>query len=262
MKYPEITYLYKFYDYNEKALSVLINKTVWFAKPDSFNDPFDCKIPFDNCITLQELQNFLPRYKNFKGISEKQLEEEVQKIRDARGQVDAEFRKTWSIVLKAADEQLTNSGVFCLSQCNTNILMWSHYSDNHKGFCIEFVRSSKNDLGDYEKTRRVKYRPDYPIISPLSPDAFDQKFFTKAIDWKYEKEWRLIEEKGDIALPLPVDISAIIFGLKMSSQNKTTIKDILSDNPNIIYRQAEKVPNSFKLKIVDCESNHSLKHDG
>ena len=67
-----------------------------------------------------------------------------------------------------------------------------------------------------------------------------------------EKEWRLINEEGDIALSLPVDISAIIFGLKMPSQNKATIKNILSDNPNIIYRQAEKVANSFKLKIVDC----------
>lgn len=262
MKYPEITRLYKFYNYNEQALSVLINKTVWFAKPESLNDPFDCKIFFDNSINLQELQNFLPRYMNFKGISEKQLEEEMQEIRGSRGQLDPEFIKIWGTVLKAADEQLTNSGVFCLSQCNDNILMWAHYADNHKGFCIEFERSSQNDLGDYEKTRDVKYRPDYPTISPLSPYAFDLKFFTKAIDWKYEKEWILINEKGDIALPLPGDISAIIFGLKMSSQNKTTIKNILFDNPNIMYRQAEKVPNSFKLKIVYCESNHSLKHDG
>ena len=143
MKYPEITCLYKFYPCNENSLSVLINRTVWFAKSDSFNDPFDCKIPFNNYINLQELENFLPRYKNFKGIPEKQLEEEMQKIRDSRGQVDAEFRKIWSIVLQAADDQLRNSGVFCLSQCNTNILMWSHYADNHKGFFIEFARSLK-----------------------------------------------------------------------------------------------------------------------
>jgi len=65
----------------------------------------------------------------------------------------------------------------------------------------------------------------------------------------------LINEKGDIALPLPGDISAVIFGLKMSSKNKKTIRNIFSGNPNIIHRQAEKVPNSFKFKIVEYESN-------
>jgi len=58
---------------------------------------------------------------------------------------------------------------------------------------------------------------------------------------------------------LPGDISAIIFGLQMPTQNKETIRNILSDNSKIIYRQAEKVPNSFKLKIVDCEANHALE---
>ena len=251
MKYPEITRLYKFYAYYENSLSVLINRTVWSAKPDSFNDPFDCKIPFNNYINLQELEHFLPRYKNFKGISEKQLEEEMKKIRDSRGQVDAEFSKIWSIVLQASDDQLGNSGVFCLSQYNTNILMWSHYADNHKGFCIEFVRSSQNDLGDYEKTRRVRYRPDYPSISPLSTDAFDLKFFTKALDWKYEKEWRLVNEEGNIEKPLPGDISAIIFGLRMAERHKETIKNIMTDIPNIRYRQSTKMPNQFKLKVID-----------
>ena len=132
MEYPEITRLYKFYTYNENSLSVLINRRGWFAKPDSFNDPFDCQIDFDNCINLQKLDDFLPIYRNYKGISEKQLEEEMQKIRDSRGQIDAEFKEIWSKVLKRADEQLRNSGVFCLSQCNTDILMWSHYADHHK----------------------------------------------------------------------------------------------------------------------------------
>ena len=251
MKSMEITRLYKFYAYNENSLSVLKNRTVWFAKPDSFNDPFDCKISFDNSINLQELENFLPRYKNFKGVSEKQVEEEMQKIRDSRGQVDAEFREIWSNVLKAADEQLRNSGVFCLSQCNTNILMWSHYADNHKGFCVEFVRSSQNDLGDYDKTRRVKYMPDYPSISLLNPDAFDLKFFTKAIDWKYEKEWRLVNEGGNVQERLPGDISAMIFGLRMTERHKESIRNIMTDIPGIRYCQSMKVPNQFKLKVID-----------
>ncbi len=248
MKYPEITRLYKFYAYNVNSLSVLINRAFWFTKPDSFNDPFDCKVPFDNRINLEELRRFLPRYRRYRGISKKQAEKDIQQIIDSKGQADTKFTEVWSIVLKAADEDLRNSGVFCLSQCNTNILMWSHYADNHKGFCIEFVRGPQNVLGDYDKTRPVKYRAEYPVISPLSLKAPDLKFWSKAADWKYEKEWRLINPQGDIEIPLSVEIFAIIFGLDMTERHKTTIRNIV---PNTRYRQCTKVSNQFGLKIVD-----------
>ena len=138
--------------------------------------------------------------------------------------------------------------------------MWSNYADCHKGFCVEFIRSSQNILGNIDITNPVIYSCNFLSPSPFSDEgrnsSFDDLFLTKSKEWSYEKEWRLINEKGDITLPLPGDISAIIFGLKMPLKNKKTIKNIFAGNPNIIYRQAEKVPNSFKLKIVDCESNN------
>lgn len=141
--------------------------------------------------------------------------------------------------------------MFSLSQCNNNILLWAHYADDHKGFCIEFERKSQNELGDYETTRRVKYRYRYSRLSPLSPNAFDLKFFTKAKDWKYEKEWRLVNEVGDKEILVPGDISAVIFGLRMPDPHKENIQNIMSDLPDIKYRQAMKVPNKFKLKIIN-----------
>jgi len=46
MEYPQVKYLYKYCAYNTNSLSILINKKIWVAKPESFNDPFDCKIEF------------------------------------------------------------------------------------------------------------------------------------------------------------------------------------------------------------------------
>jgi len=51
-------------------------------------------------------------------------------------------------------------------------------------------------------------------------------------------------------MPFPGDIAAIIFGLKMPSRHKETIRNIFAVNLNIIYKQAEKIPDSFNLKIV------------
>ena len=138
--------------------------------------------------------------------------------------------------------------VYSLAASNRDILLWAHYADRHRGFCIEFVRNPDNQLGDYETTRRVKYRDDYPIINPIKEDAFDLKFFTKALAWKYEKEWRLVNDEGvgEESL-LNVDISAIIFGLKMAESHKEVIRKVTSDIPNIKYRQAMKVPDRFEL---------------
>ncbi|MBV9575704.1 MAG: DUF2971 domain-containing protein [Gammaproteobacteria bacterium] len=33
-------------------------------------------------------------------------------------------------------------GILSLSSCNDSILMWSHYADFHKGFCIGFKTNS------------------------------------------------------------------------------------------------------------------------
>lgn len=76
MEHPEIRHLYKYYAYNENSPAALINRRVWFPKPESFNDPFDCDIDFEHRIRLEHLKMYLQEeYKDLKGISEKQVED-------------------------------------------------------------------------------------------------------------------------------------------------------------------------------------------
>ena len=44
------------------------------------------------------------------------------------------------------EKDINNFGAFSMSQLKDNILMWSHYANQHKGFCIEFVRNNSNLL--------------------------------------------------------------------------------------------------------------------
>ncbi len=261
MEYPKITRLYKYYPYNSNSLSVLIDKRGWFSKPASLNDPFDLGIDFVNYINSIDFGYAIKVLKNQPGISSEK-KNELDRIRKLECNFPDPLARAESLkaMNKKKREDLKNSGVFCMSELNDNILMWSHYTDKRTGFCVEFVRSPQNQLGNIEITNPVIYSCHCPSPFLFSDEGrkriFDDLFLTKWKGWSYEREWRLINEKGDIKLPLPGDISAIIFGLKMPLQNKETIKNIFAGNPNIIYRRAEKVPNSFKLKIVDCESNN------
>ena len=248
MKYSNIDRLYKYYAYNKRSVSALRTRTFWFAKPASLNDPFDCKITFDSCITAEDVKTFLPRFARYKGLSKKQAESELRQVITQNGQIDRDFARIWKNILRQASKNLEDSGVFCLSENNSSILMWSHYANAHKGFCVEFERHPDNDLGNYDKTRKVKYGADYPVINALDPKAYDYKFFWKAMGWKYEREWRLVKTEGNTAAPLSDGISAIIFGLKMSARHKSAIKEIL---PDLQYRQCTKALSQLGLKIVD-----------
>jgi Protein of unknown function (DUF2971) len=266
VEYPKITHLYKYYSYNSNSLSVLINQKLWFSKPASLNDPFDLGINFINYINSDDFGYVIETCKNQPFISSERKKEldEIGKIERISPDPVA-LSGSWEEVNEKLRNDLRNSGVFCMSELNNNILMWSHYTDGHKGFCVEFVRNPNNLLGDTDVTNPVTYSCNFPSPSPFTDEGrnscFDDLFLTKSKDWAYEKEWRLINEEGDIMLPFPGDISAIIFGLKMSSRHKETIRSIFSRNANIIYKQAEIVPNSFNLKIVECESNKTNSAD-
>jgi hypothetical protein len=130
------------------------------------------------------------------------------------------------------DEEIkSNTGVFCTSQNNTKILMWSHYSDNHKGVVLGFALDEKIYLANEMQQDGIEcvYRENFfePDINhfksittnqedELSKKKFDDLMYgitkTKHIDWSYEEEirffkhfkesekigyedWRLVETK-------------------------------------------------------------------
>jgi hypothetical protein len=147
--------------------------------------------------------------------------------------------------------------VFCLTEVNDNILMWSHYADKHKGFCIEFERSDHNFLAG-ESCVPVFYPeddqlPTYKPLDLLKPESFAGIATTKAKLWSYELEWRMISrEKGNRPYALPGDITAIIFGERMNEKHRQTIKNILG--LGMLYLEAIKMKDRFRLKITRVNS--------
>jgi hypothetical protein len=239
MEYPQINHLYKYCPYNTNSLSILINKKIWVAKPYTFNDPFDCKIRFKSEINSEAFRKYLERTGR------------------KTGNIYGDYEMFQEGLNEFRDIDVQNLGVFSMSQIRDNILMWSHYADQHKGFCIEFKRLPNNDLGDFEKTLPVNYYCEYPEMAPFDSNGNidinirKKMLFSKAKDWAYEKEWRLTYPEGDKKEMLPADISSIIFGLRMPDGDKNTIRNILADQPGMRYQKAIEVEYQFRLKIVD-----------
>ncbi len=86
-------------------------------------------------------------------------------------------------------------GAISFTESKSNLLMWSHYTYEHKGIVLGFDPQSTffNDL------KRVKYDS---IISDDILDSIDindnetlmQLFYLKSDEWIYEKEHRIVKE--------------------------------------------------------------------
>ena len=51
-----------------------------------------------------------------------------------------------------------------------SILMWSHYGDNHNGFCIGFNEMKMRNNGLFHRGGTVNYSKSFPELNPLSDE--------------------------------------------------------------------------------------------
>ena len=66
--------LYRYYPYSEYLLETLISKKAWFSKPETFNDPFDCHLNFDDTIPPDKYEKCIKWQLKREGHSEEQIE--------------------------------------------------------------------------------------------------------------------------------------------------------------------------------------------
>src|SRR3990167_8632460 len=84
MEHPQDNHLYKYCAYNTNSLSILINKIIWVAKPESFNDPFDCNIRFKSEINTKAFRKYLDRTGRNTGKEQKKEQKENKREQQKR----------------------------------------------------------------------------------------------------------------------------------------------------------------------------------
>ena len=242
--------LYKYKEINDFSKRILIDKKIWYAIPTSFNDPFDCGIDLSLNMSLKEKVEVLKNRMNQEGWTKEKIEQQLNLSFDQCGRLND---KAENNILKIRDDiqkKRDNAGVLSLSASNNKMLMWSHYTKGHTGFCIEFeVDKKSNSISE------VKYKEDIPqytlhdIFIKKNATVFDL-LITKHIGWKYEKEYRIILDKGNIAYDLPGKITSVIFGLKTTSKDIEEVKKIAILNyPDIQFKKCTKSQNKFEILI-------------
>lgn len=147
------------------------NKNLQFTNASQLNDPFDCH----------------PKLLDYSNVPETERSERIP--------------YEWMKEIKENKAlNLRNDTWLCsLSKVNDSILMWSHYCYNHKGVCIGLninkVLESVPPMFGEIYIKPLVLEVQYQDIIKRS-NGYKQSFYyqwqTKAKDWEYEQEVRLV----------------------------------------------------------------------
>jgi hypothetical protein len=261
-------YLYKYQSFTVESITNLKNRQLWFSKPSSFNDPYDCAIRPDANISDKEYELIFLSWQKRANYSEKKL---LYKRCMENGKLNQTFKDDVKRAISDTFESyrqilLSERGVTCFSEKNDDVLMWSHYAQGHKGFCLEFETSAIL----FQNVFPVRYCKTIPIANPASiflaetkeeqleilddwSSGWMQMLTTKADFWAYEKEWRLFHKEGNKLRIYGTDcLTGIYFGVAMDYSHKEIISMILQGSSTKLY-EMKKSDGEFRLTYEPVE---------
>lgn len=246
------------------AKLVLENRTLRWSSPLLFNDPFDVprelsyglsdkdmadavgrkvaqliqKPPDDTTKFTPGLQQLLELVKRglAPGVKEKMLAAATDGFTPPTMGTMEELRAIWRT-------DLSGLRILCVTESPAHVAMWCHYADRYSGAVLEFRCVDELDtvlLG----ARPVTYPKDKPEIytadgwanftclntKAATEAMMESATYTKAPDWSYEAEWRIVSAKrpGNAGLFsdykfFPEELAAVCLGPLISPDDRAAL---------------------------------------
>lgn len=301
--------LFRYRQFTENSLNALRNDEIWGSQVTKYNDPYEY-IP---CYDIKKVNQFLNREfdenvieqqlsilkagnipQQFKSLfSEKTLHtliENVAKIDDistvSKGMsaqkpfVIQYLQSKFDAIIKdffvGVAEAEKKYNVACFSENNNSSLMWGHYADGHKGFCLEYD-FTENLTDCNQSCGNIRACSKFLLEIPIAPICYSEHrldatagilsiiqqrlkneiklgmndyffdmllcikcFLTKSSDWHYEREWRLFDYFSDeFKQYRPImnkKAKAIYLGISMFQEHKQKLLSIAEEKEIPCYQ--------------------------
>jgi len=237
---------------------------VYPSSPLYFNDPYDCEFCFhpdilehivdrETYIHLLERKFSLKQEEKDRILYSENIERAMQIVLQVHG---GRLSDSWMNILKdsltGCMDKLKNAvRVVCLSEVYDSMLMWSHYAQNHTGYCIKYD-FEESDIY-YKHLYPITYTKDRYVISKKdvqngSKDLIYKTICRKSDVWAYEKEWRIVianmnevmQHKTNCSnekyvLDLKSNIKAFYLGAKTAENFKDVMIQFGKNNNIAVY---------------------------
>jgi hypothetical protein len=242
--------LFKYEAFSTQALHNLKSQVIYFGSPLKFNDPYDCALtPNLQPLTDAEVEAVRKYYLSRPEIPARARAEfeshAPERLRESF------MRAGREAFAKVVNDFLAAKGVACFSERNEDLLMWSHYGGQYKGFCLEFDTSHE----PFSRIYPVKYVSAFPPLS-VARVLMDREynhilelFCTKSSAWAYEREWRAIHKVAGTAFVYEASaLKGVYFGPDIARQSLEIICLILGgQNDKVQFWQGRRSSTEFRV---------------
>jgi Protein of unknown function (DUF2971) len=291
--FPKALYRYRSLESLASSLAELGDGFVFLSNPTHFSDPYDSVLS----TSLEQLEKGIfeklgleydpgTEAKYFESLGEKEkiewrAQEEFKQIafQNLLGGL-------WSLLYPNASldgRDFFSSfrslvRVSCFTTNPNSVVMWSHYANQHRGICIEFLGSSMVSSATFlEQIHPVRYAENLfdlsQILSLLTPgiDHNEGEELSapnsnpnswpilaachKSREWAYENEWRLVSlDPGNQRAPkfslnaCDIEPSRIILGAKIAHDDEAAIKE-LAQKISVPVINAQLAKDRFKIEF-------------
>lgn len=214
-----------------------LEKNLFYAPSTSdLNDP---------CETISDSEEFIRQSKAFSRFL-------GFKSKEALINVDESYRNVLSF-----DKKM---GIYSLSQSYLDELLWAHYANSHKGFCIEYdldllLESYKSDT---KFSFPITYTNKPPVIGLFDVATSRNNRIVKKMGgfkskrWAYEQEYRILTDRSGLHTYNFQAVKSIYFGLRIEEKQKSEMMYRLRGR-GIKYYQIQQTPTSYKFTISHVE---------
>lgn len=280
------TSLYKYRGFSTYSKDNFKDNTMWFNSSDQMNDPYDSGLTVnvksytDSLIPEMEFEKHeealyeLARTSEFNDSQLQEILNNFEEIKiGALKKLEEEIKTRQDRMVK---ESRKKTFISCFSEVNDSMLMWSHYTENHKGFCLKYNFKNTNNVGF---DRKILHRL-YPVLyrkklfdmskylmaarekgQEMNRTATIYAAMCKSLDWEYEKEWRIIDfppnQNEGFIMPF-YEAEAVYLGANMDAQHKFEIIEIAIQKKIDVYQMRLK-DDEFKLIAEKVLSKKDLR---
>lgn len=238
-------------DHIERIEKLFLECKIFHNLTEGFNDPFEGKPHYSIDIVKRDAKII---YDHFIELARNHGQGELEAERFAKFQIQDPHQVTETI-RNAINKSFEQIRICCYSTNKENLLLWAHYANSHKGFCVEFDGSSL----PAKMAMKVEYSNKYPSVEyPVPSDERAYRLaLTKAKVWEYENEYRsifipssdILDHDGE-SLSFSSDaITNVYIGACMPEKEERELK-------KIIYRM-ESQPSMWKAEL--SSSSYQLK---
>ncbi len=224
------------YEIFKRDLESLENNLYYASSSLDLNDP---------CETITDSEKFISQSKSFSRFLGFKSKENLKVL-------DETYRDVLSF-----DKKM---GIYSLSQTYIDELLWAHYGNSHKGFCIEYELDLllKSYKSENKFSFPITYNNKPPVIGMIDVATNKINGIIKKMGgfkskrWAYEQEYRILTDNYGLHSYDYQAVKSIYFGLRMEDTQRKEIMNRLKGR-GIKYFQIEQIPTSYKFQVSPVE---------